>query len=126
MGKGEYHMEVRGVDHLGPACIDPEFFLDGLTVGAIPVFTGIGVDLGMSAFLALAHTVSESPGLAAHYGVGRFLLDTGRLERSGEVLPAMRKNLLDVGVSHGQSLPSGQTGLRHGTSHFVQDGRKSW
>ena len=44
MGKREYHMKVRGVDHFCPASVHPELFLYGLTVRAIPVAAGVIVE----------------------------------------------------------------------------------
>lgn len=126
MGKGKYHMEVGGIDYLSPAFIHPKFFLDGLTVGAVPVFTGTAVDFGMSTVLTPVYTVSEISCFAVHDRMSSFCLNTGRLERSSELLPSMRKNLLDIGLSHLQALPSCQKDSLHGTFHFQQDGRIWW
>ncbi len=54
MGKGKDHMEVGGVNDLGPAFIHPELSQDSLAVGAIAVAAGVVMDLGMAAVLALA------------------------------------------------------------------------
>ena len=64
MGKCEDHMEIRGIDHFGPAFINPDFFFDSLAVGATAIAAGVVVDFDMAALCALADTVTESAGLA--------------------------------------------------------------
>lgn len=124
MWKCENHMEVRGINDFGPAFIHPEFFLNSLAVRAAAVLAGTVMDLEMPSFPALAFIVAESAGFAVHNGMGGFLLDTENVERIREALPAKGKNLLDAGISHGEALPSGQKGLRHGKSRFQQGGHK--
>ena len=72
--KCEYHMKVRGINDFRPAFIHPDFFQDGLTVGAIPVAAGIIVELCMSAFHALTDIDSEPAGLTCQNGTGGFFL----------------------------------------------------
>ena len=64
MRQGEYHVEIRGIDHLCPAFINPEFFLDSLAIGAAAVTAGVVVYFDMPAFRALADAVTEPAGLA--------------------------------------------------------------
>ena len=59
MGKGEDHVEIRGINHLGPAFIYPEFFFDSLAVGAAAAAAGIVMDLYMAAFRTLVDAVTE-------------------------------------------------------------------
>lgn len=49
MGQGKNDMEVRGIDDLSPAIIDPEFFLNSLAVRAVTVTAGIIVYFSMAA-----------------------------------------------------------------------------
>lgn len=58
------HMEVRGVDDLGPAPVDPDFLKDGLAVRAVTVAAGIIVEIHVSALGALADITSEFSGFA--------------------------------------------------------------
>ena len=64
MGKREDHVEIRGIDHFGPAFIDPAFFFDSLAAGAAAVAAGVVVDLDMSTLCTLCDTVTEPAGLA--------------------------------------------------------------
>ena len=64
MREGEYHMEIRGIDHLCPALIDPDFLFDGLAVGAAAVAAGVVVDFDMAALRTAADAVTEPAGLA--------------------------------------------------------------
>ena len=64
MGEGEDHMEIRGIDHLGPAFVDPDFLFDSLAVRAAAVAAGAAVNFDMPAFRALADIVTELAGLA--------------------------------------------------------------
>ena len=64
MWKGEDHMEIRGIDHLCPALIDPDFLFDGLAVGAAAVAAGVVVDFDMAALRTAADAVTEPAGLA--------------------------------------------------------------
>lgn len=59
MGKGKYHMKVRGVNHLGPAPVDPDFFLYGLAVGAVAATAGILMEFDMAAVRALGKIDSK-------------------------------------------------------------------
>ena len=64
MWKREDHMEIRGIDHLGPAVIGPELFPDSLAVGAAAVAAGVVVDFDMAALRTAADAVTEPAGLA--------------------------------------------------------------
>ena len=64
MWKCKYHMEIRGIDHLGPAFIDPELFPDSLAAGAAAVTAGAVVDFDMPALCTLADAVAKPAGLA--------------------------------------------------------------
>lgn len=64
MRKRKDYMKIRGVDYFCPAFVDPDFFVDSLTVGVVAVPAGIVMDLGMSAILADAKAVSRRTGLA--------------------------------------------------------------
>ena len=70
----KHHMEVRGVNDFRPAFIHPDFFQDGLTVGAVPVAAGIVVERYMSAFHARTGIDSEPAGLTCQDSAGSFLL----------------------------------------------------
>ena len=74
MGECKHHMEVRGVNDFRPAFIHPDFFQDGLTVGAVPVAAGIVVERYMSAFHARTGIDSEPAGLTCQDSAGSFLL----------------------------------------------------
>ena len=74
MRESKHHMEVRGINDLRPAIINPDFFEDSLTVGTVPVAAGIIVELDMSAFHALADIDTEPAGLTCQDGAGSFLL----------------------------------------------------
>lgn len=54
MRKRKNHMEVRGINDLGPALIHPDFLKDGLAVWAVTVTAGILVGLRVPAIAALA------------------------------------------------------------------------
>ena len=64
MREGEDHMEIRGIDHLCPALIDPDFLFDSLAAGAAAVTAGTAVDFDMAAFRTAADAVTEPAGLA--------------------------------------------------------------
>ena len=59
VGKCEYHMEIRGINHFCSALVNPEFLINGLTVGAVPVAAGIVVYLHMFAITASAYVVTK-------------------------------------------------------------------
>jgi len=81
MGKGEDHMEIGGVNHLGPAPVHPDFLKNSLAVGAVTVAAGIVMEIHVPALGALAYVVSEFSGFAAQDGMCGFFLDI-RLEVS--------------------------------------------
>ena len=74
MWEREDYMEIRGVDHFGPAFVHPDFLFDGLAAGAAAAAAGIIVDLYMAALCALADTETEPAGLAVQNGGGGFAL----------------------------------------------------
>ncbi len=117
----KHHMEVRGVNDFRPAFIHPDFFQDGLTVGAVPVAAGIIVERYMSALHAFADIDSELAGLTGQDGAGSFFLIFG-LEMSGLAVIIIRilPDLLNFEITHGKHLRSGQKG----TSHFLPDTRQ--
>lgn len=60
MRKGKHYMEIRGIDDLCPAFVDPDFFGECLTTGAITVAAGVIVQLCMSAVITYADVAAES------------------------------------------------------------------
>lgn len=50
MGQGEDHVEIRCVNDFCPAFVHPEFLVDSLAIGTVPVPAGIIVDFCMPAF----------------------------------------------------------------------------
>ena len=74
MGESKHHVEVRGINDFRPAFIHPDFFQDGLTVGAVPVAAGIIVEFHVSAFAALTDIESKPAGLTCQDGAGSFFL----------------------------------------------------
>lgn len=77
MWKGEYHMEVRGVDDFSFPFVYPDFFQNSLTVGAVPVSAGIVMDFHMSTIGALTDVVPELSGLTIKDGMRSFFLNVG-------------------------------------------------
>lgn len=75
MGKCEYHMKVRGIDHFCPAFVYPDFFLYSLTVGTVPVAAGVIVKFHMPAVRALGDIYPELSGFTVQDGPGGFTLD---------------------------------------------------
>ena len=114
MGKGKYHMEIRGINDFRPALIYPDLFEDSLAVGAVPVAAGIIVEFDMSAFPALADINAKPAGLACEDCAGGFLLFS-RLEMSGLAVVPIRilPDLLDLEITHGIHLRSGQKARRY-------------
>ena len=64
MRKCEYHMEIRGINHFCSAPVNPEFLINGLTVGAVPVAAGVIVYLHMFTITASAYVYTKFPGFA--------------------------------------------------------------
>lgn len=64
MGQCKNHMKVGGVDDFGPAFIHPDFFLYGLTVGAVSVTAGIVVDFHVSTVGTLTEVTAKLTGFA--------------------------------------------------------------
>jgi len=77
MREGEDHMEIGGVNNLGPALVHPDFLKYGLAVGAVSVAAGIVVEVHVPALGALAYVASEFSGFAVEDGVCGFFLDIG-------------------------------------------------
>lgn len=111
MGKGKNHMEIRGINHFGPAFIHPDFLIDSLAVWTVTVAAGIIVEFQMPAVGAEGDVDAESAGFAVKDGQGSLFLCIG-LEMSGGtvVLIGTVPNLPNVQVTHGESLPSGRKG----------------
>ena len=47
MRKGEYHMKIRGIDHLSPTFVHPDLLVDGLAVGTAAVSAGVIMEFHM-------------------------------------------------------------------------------
>ena len=112
MGKRKDHVEVRGVDDLGPALVHPDFLLHGLAVRAAAVLTGAGAHECVPAGVAAAKAEAELPGLAGKDVEGGPALGGG-LEMAGgtEVLVGEFPDTPDGEVSQGtHPLPSGRRG----------------
>ena len=115
MRECKYHMEVRGVHHFRPALIHPDLFQDCLAIGAAAVAAGVLVELHMSAFGAFADVNAKPAGFTGEDGTGSFLVFIG-LKMTGVTVILVRilPDLLDLKVTQGNHLRSGQKG----TSHF--------
>lgn len=75
----KHHMVIRRINDLRPALVNPDFLIDCLAVGAVPVTAGIVVDFRMPAFCADADVIPKAAGFASDDGICRFFLDL-RLE----------------------------------------------
>lgn len=104
-------MEVGGIDHLGPAFVDPDFLIDGLAVRAAAVTAGTVMYFDIPALRAPADIVTEPAGPAVQDGRGGFALQV-RDMRSGseESLIGGSPDPLNGQVTHERHLPSGRTG----------------
>lgn len=71
---GEDNMEIRGVDYLRPALIDPYFLEDGLAVWAVTVTAGIGMGNHVSTIIADRKVVPQGTGFTADKRICRFRL----------------------------------------------------
>ena len=67
-------MKVGGVNNFRPAFVNPDLFIDSLTIGAVPVTAGIVVDFYMPAFCALADAAANAAGFTVSYGTCSFFL----------------------------------------------------
>ena len=74
MRKGEYHMKIRGIDHLSPTFVHPDLLVDGLAVGTAAVSAGVIMEFHMAAFRTLGNIYTQISGFAAEYGSGSFFL----------------------------------------------------
>jgi len=72
-------MEVRRIDHLRPAFINPDLFCDSLTVWTVPVPAGVIVNRDMAAFKAVIYVVAKLSGFTPDDSHGSFFLDTGQM-----------------------------------------------
>ena len=85
MREGKDHMEVGGVNNLGPAPVHPEFLLDGLAVGAAAVAAGIIVELQMPAVRTDRNIAPQFSGLFYYESFGLFaVLILVQLAATGE------------------------------------------
>ena len=111
MGKGKNHMEIRGINHLGPAFIHPDFLIDGLAAWTVTVAAGIIVEFQMPAVGAEGDVDAEPAGFAVKDSHGSLPLGIGLEVPGGTVvLIGIVPNLLDFHVTHGKHLPSGRKG----------------
>ena len=63
MRKGEYHMKIRGIDHLSPTFVHPDFLVDGLAVVTAAVSAGVIMEFQMAAFRTLGN-ILFTPGFS--------------------------------------------------------------
>ena len=126
MGECKNHMEVRGVNDLGPALIHPDFPEDRLAVRAVAVAAGVIVEMNMSAFGAFADVNAKAAGFAGKDSEGSLLLLL-RLEMTGaaEILIRILPDFADVKVTQGDHLRSGQKGRPHFRPGKKRDGYRS-
>lgn len=120
-------MEVRGVHHFRPALIHPDLFQDCLAVGAVTVAAGVLVELHMSAFGAFADVNAKPAGFTGEDGTGSFLVFIG-LKMTGVTVILVRilPDLLDLKVTQGNHLRSGQKGISHFWPGKKPDGYRSY
>jgi len=140
-------MEIRGVDHFGPALVNPDFFIDGLAVRAVPVAAGIIMDFCVAALGTDTDIAAKVAGFAPDDGTSCLFLDLGleggAFAESAIGIPenflyfkawrdtavraeADARHFLKFLVSHVFPLRSGQKDSR---SYYVkagQGGRRSW
>lgn len=110
MRESKDHMEIRGVNDLGPARVHPDFPGESLAVWTIAVTAGIIMELCMSAVVADGDVTAKSLRLTAHERVSGFALDMGQGGAIVEVIVIGKpENLLDGKVRQGCRLPTGQT-----------------
>ena len=74
MGKGKNHMKIRGINHFGPAFIDPDFLIDGLAVWTVTVPAGIIVEFHMAAVGAEGDVDAEPAGFTIKDSHGSLFL----------------------------------------------------
>ncbi len=106
MGKGKYHMEVRGIDDLSPALIHPDFLLHSLAVRAVTVTAGIIMDFHVSTVRTLAQIETKPAGFTVYNGMGGFPLYIHQvMPLCRIVIKGMFKYLPDFVITHGIYLP---------------------
>ena len=105
-GYRKNQMEIGRVNDLGLACVNPEFFENGLTAGTAAAAAGIIVCAHIPAVTTGVNVAAESAGLAVHNRMGGFSLNGRRLEPQAEVMVSEVKNLLYF--MHGNLLPEHQ------------------
>lgn len=128
MRKGENHMEVGSIDDFCPAFVHPDFLIHSLAVGAAAVAAGVLVELHMSAFGAFADVNAKPAGFTGEDGTGSFLVFIG-LKMTGVTVILVRilPDLLDLKVTQGNHLRSGQKGISHFWRGKKPDGyRAKW
>lgn len=118
MRKCKDHMEIRRIDHFGPALIHPDFLIYSLAVGTVAVAAGIVMEFCISAVGALGNVDAKGAGFTVHDGMCGFFLDI-RLKGAGRVKSFIGKipDLLDFRPVHGKHLPSGQKDSLHFRCH---------
>ena len=103
-------MKVRSVNNLCPSFVQPDFFVDSLTVRAITVAAGIIMELQMSAVGALGNIGTQFSGFTVEDGRGSFPLDIRLVNARSRILQIRAfPDALDLRAIHGSSLPAGQT-----------------
>lgn len=105
MGKGKDHMIVRGIDDLCASFIDPDLLVYRLAVRTVPA--GVVVDGPIPTVLALGDVDAKLPGLTVQDGI-RSLFLLVRQPFCGVMPVGKLPDLLDLEITHGTTLPSGQ------------------
>ena len=100
MWERKYHLEIGGINHLSPTFIHPDFLINGLTVGAVPVTAGIIMDFDVPAIGTEADITAQRAAFAPYDGYGGFLLKDGREVSGGVIAPPKTENLLDLTLCH--------------------------
>ena len=101
VGKCEYHMEIRGINHFCSALVNPEFLINGLTVGAVPVAAGVIVKFHMPAIRTERNIHTKGACFTVHNGIGSFLLPIRKeVPRAKESYIRFLTKLMDFSISH--------------------------
>ena len=101
MRKCEYHMEIRGINHFCSAPVNPEFLINGLTAGAVPVAAGVIAKFHMPAIRTERNIHTKGACFTVQNGIGSFLLRIRKkVPRGKECFIRVLPNLLDFSISH--------------------------